>query len=46
VIEHGEHGVRLEVRNPVAATPPASMGDGHGLIGMREPVEAACSGVA
>jgi signal transduction histidine kinase len=40
VIDHGPTAVRIDVRNPVGATPPASAGGGHGLIGMRERVEA------
>ncbi|SDX91022.1 hypothetical protein SAMN05661080_01675 [Modestobacter sp. DSM 44400] len=39
-IDHTAGGVRIEVRNPVSGTGPASSGGGHGLIGMRERVEA------
>jgi len=40
VIDYGADAVHVDVRNPVAATRPAATGDGHGLIGMRERVEA------
>jgi signal transduction histidine kinase len=40
VIDYGPTAVRIDVRNPVGSTQPASAGGGHGLIGMRERVEA------
>jgi signal transduction histidine kinase len=40
VVNHGAEGVCIEVRNPVGGTTTASPGGGHGLIGMRERVEA------
>ena len=40
VIDYGPDAVHVDVRNPVGASPLASTGDGHGLIGMRERVEA------
>jgi signal transduction histidine kinase len=40
VVNHGAEGVCIEVRNPVCGTTTASPGGGHGLIGMRERVEA------
>jgi signal transduction histidine kinase len=39
VIDHRPDAVHIEVRNPVRQ-PPAEPGGGHGLIGMRERVEA------
>ncbi|MGY1810572.1 sensor histidine kinase [Blastococcus sp. SYSU D00669] len=39
-IHHGPEGVSIEVRNPVGAADRAAPGGGHGLIGMRERVEA------
>jgi len=40
VVDHGAEGLCIEVRNPVGGTTTASSGGGHGLIGMRERVEA------
>ena len=40
VIDHRPEAVTIEVRNPVDPTRTASPGAGHGLIGMRERVEA------
>jgi signal transduction histidine kinase len=40
VIDHRPDAVVIDVRNPVDGTGPASPGGGHGLIGMRERVEA------
>jgi signal transduction histidine kinase len=40
VIDHGPEGVCIEVRNPVDGSAAISSGGGHGLIGMRERVEA------
>jgi signal transduction histidine kinase len=40
LIDHAPEGVRIEVRNPVGNTTPVTPGAGHGLIGMRERVEA------
>jgi signal transduction histidine kinase len=40
VIDHRPEAVTIEVRNPVDATRTGSTGAGHGLIGMRERVEA------
>jgi signal transduction histidine kinase len=40
VIDYGPEVVRIEVRNPVGESGPASPSRGHGLIGMRERVEA------
>jgi signal transduction histidine kinase len=40
VIHHAPEGVRIEVRNPVGTGRPVAPGGGHGLIGMRERVEA------
>jgi signal transduction histidine kinase len=40
VIDHRPEAVTIEVRNPVDATRTGSPGAGHGLIGMRERVEA------
>jgi signal transduction histidine kinase len=39
IVDHGPEGVGIEVRNPVDGSAPPS-GGGHGLIGMRERVEA------
>jgi signal transduction histidine kinase len=40
IVDHGPEVVTIDVRNPVGATRPRSSGSGHGLIGMRERVEA------
>jgi signal transduction histidine kinase len=40
VIDYGAEAVRIGVRNPVRETGTAARGSGHGLIGMRERVEA------
>ena len=40
VIDHRPEAVTIEVRNPVDAARAGSPGAGHGLIGMRERVEA------
>jgi signal transduction histidine kinase len=40
VIDHRPEGVVIDVRNPVGNSGAASTGGGHGLIGMRERVEA------
>jgi signal transduction histidine kinase len=39
-IHYGSESVRIDVSNPVDATGTTSPGGGHGLIGMRERVEA------
>jgi signal transduction histidine kinase len=39
-IDHRPGSVTIEVRNPVAGDAPTTPGGGHGLIGMRERVEA------
>lgn len=40
VIAYAQDKVRIEVRNPVSGTGPTPTGAAHGLIGMRERVEA------
>jgi signal transduction histidine kinase len=40
VIRYGREEVRIEVRNPVGTAGASSPGGGHGVIGMRERVEA------
>jgi signal transduction histidine kinase len=40
VVDHGPEGVCIEVRNPVDGSATPSSGGGHGLIGMRERVDA------
>jgi signal transduction histidine kinase len=40
VIDHRPEGIVIDVRNPVGNSGTASTGGGHGLIGMRERVEA------
>jgi signal transduction histidine kinase len=40
VVDHGPEGVCIEVRNPIDGSTAGSPGGGHGLIGMRERVEA------
>jgi signal transduction histidine kinase len=45
-VAYGPEGVTIEVRNPVGNTAPGAAGGGHGLIGMRERVEAVHGGLA
>lgn len=40
VVRHDREEVVVEVRNPIAGTPEPGASGGHGLIGMRERVEA------
>ena len=40
VIDHQPEGIVIDVRNPVGSAGAATSGGGHGLIGMRERVEA------